>query len=316
MAEPVDWDETDLQRLINDGVGESLTLDYKATAALTPMTESIKKEIGKDVSAFANSAGGTIVYGLVEANHLPKAVEGIDPAVVTREWLDQVITSRIQRRIEGIRINQVLLTGGKVVYVVVVPQSDRAPHMASDNRYYKRFEYQSVPMEEYEVRDISNRAVGPRLSVQISLATNQFDFIDNEPLSNPIQLYASLLNSNPVPAEHAVLQWLIDQRLDGPPPGFINPVDVQLAVGGLAPIACQLWQLNWGVPGKMPIWESMSFALFDSAYQVRVPRGANQYLLGWSAKAPRMAHASGVMVLDVTDNGSAILRDMNMHLQV
>jgi len=58
MAEPVDWEETDLQRLISDGVGESLTLDYKAAAALTPRTESIKKEIGKDVSAFSNSAGG------------------------------------------------------------------------------------------------------------------------------------------------------------------------------------------------------------------------------------------------------------------
>jgi hypothetical protein len=66
----------------------------------------------------------------------------------------------------------------------------------------------------------------------------------------------------------------------------------------------------------MPIWEAMNFALFDSAYQVRVPRGANQYVLGWSAKAPRMAHASGVMILEVADNGSAVLRDMNVHLQV
>lgn len=316
MAEPVDWDETDLQRLISDGVGESLTLDYKAAAALTPRTEGVKKEIGKDVSAFANSAGGTIVYGLAEANHLPTAVEGIDPAVVTREWLDQVITSRIQRRIEGIRINQVVLADGKVVYVVVVPQSDRAPHMASDKRYYKRFEYQSVPMEEYEVRDISNRAVGPLLSVRISLTSNQFDFIDSEPLSKPIQVHANILNSNPVPAEHAVLHWLVDQRLDGAPLGFINRVDVDLSLGGPSPIACHLWQLNWGVPSKMPIWEGMNFALFDSAYQVRVPRGANQYVLGWSAKAPRMTHASGVVVLEVTGNGSAVLRDTNVHLQV
>jgi hypothetical protein len=316
MAEPVEWDETTLQRLISDGVGESLTLDNKAGAALTPRTEGVKKEMGKDVSAFANSAGGTIVYGLAESDHLPTAVEGIDPALVTREWLDQVITSRIQRRIDGVRINQILLADGKVVYVVVVPQSDRAPHMASDKRYYKRFEYQSVPMEEYEVRDVSNRAIGPRLAVQISLASNQVEFIDSEPLSKPIQVRANILNSSPAPAEHAVLHWLVDQRLDGAPPGFTNRVDVHLSLGAPSPVACHLWQLNWGVPGKMPIWEGMNFALFDSAYQVRVPRGASQYILGWSAKAPRMAHGSGVVVLEVRGNGSAELGQTNVHLQV
>lgn len=141
MKEPALWDENDLKELIKDGVGESLTLDYKRAAALTPKTEGVKNEISKDVSAFANSAGGVIVYGITEQGHLPVAIDGMDPNVASREWLDQVIASRIQRRIDGVRINQVRLTSGQVVYVVDIPQSDRTPHMASDKRFYKRFEY-------------------------------------------------------------------------------------------------------------------------------------------------------------------------------
>src|SRR5262245_49653647 len=155
MPDPIDWIEADLQALIANGVTESLVLDYKGAGALLQRSDGVKNEISKDASSFANSAGGTIVYGMTEVGHLPTAIDGIDPAVVTREWLNQVIDSRIQRRIDGLRINQVQLASGLVVYVVVIPQSERAPHMASDHRYYKRSNFQSVMMEEYEVRDVS-----------------------------------------------------------------------------------------------------------------------------------------------------------------
>jgi hypothetical protein len=41
---------------------------------------------------------------------------------------------------------------GRVLYVIEVPESARAPHMAN-HRFYKRFECESLPMEEYEVRE-------------------------------------------------------------------------------------------------------------------------------------------------------------------
>jgi hypothetical protein len=51
---PTTWNQTELQRHINDGVEESLTLDYKAGDALGT-SDGKKKEITKDVSAMANS---------------------------------------------------------------------------------------------------------------------------------------------------------------------------------------------------------------------------------------------------------------------
>jgi predicted HTH transcriptional regulator len=59
------WDQAELERHIKDGVEENLNLDYKAADALGT-SDGKKKEITKDVSAFANSAGGIIIYGIKE----------------------------------------------------------------------------------------------------------------------------------------------------------------------------------------------------------------------------------------------------------
>src|SRR5690349_16195771 len=56
-AEP--WTIDRVQRMIADGIEESLHLDYKAAGALVKRPEK-KSEIVKDVTAFANSDGGVI----------------------------------------------------------------------------------------------------------------------------------------------------------------------------------------------------------------------------------------------------------------
>lgn len=65
----------DLEQLIKNEIQESLTLDYKASASLGRDNER-RKELVKDVSAFANSAGGQIVYGIEEVECKPVRVDG------------------------------------------------------------------------------------------------------------------------------------------------------------------------------------------------------------------------------------------------
>lgn len=174
MSKPSrNWDEADILSLITDGVLESINLDYKSSDALGKLDRQ-KSEISKDVSAFANAAGGTIVYGVSEDGRLPTEIDGgVDATDISKEWLENVINSTIQPRIDDVRINQVALTDhqGRVLYVVEIPQSVGAgPHQARDHRYYKRFNNQSVPMEDYEVRDVMRRSIGPDLfcGVQIT----------------------------------------------------------------------------------------------------------------------------------------------------
>src|SRR6266700_2494506 len=101
MKNPWEWDENDLLQLVNTGAQESVDLEFKASGALQNAGKN-RDEISKDVSAFANSAGGTLIYGMVEnrSTHVADSLDtGSDPNVTTREWLEQVINSKIQQRI-------------------------------------------------------------------------------------------------------------------------------------------------------------------------------------------------------------------------
>ncbi len=167
------WNESRLQKLIESGIEESLTLEYKSAEALD-RGEYRKKEITKDVSAMANAAGGTLIYGICEHSapdkrHLPEKITPVNRNEFPREWVEQIINA-IRPRIDGIVIHSVALSSGDAdaAYVIEIPQSNTA-HQASDHRYYKRFNFQSVPMEDYEVRDVIFREQTPDIHLNFLL---------------------------------------------------------------------------------------------------------------------------------------------------
>ncbi|MDN3669776.1 ATP-binding protein [Echinicola jeungdonensis] len=98
-----DYKISDIQSLIDNEVEESIYLDFKASDALGK-TDGKKKEISKDVASFANSDGGIIIYGIKEENHKANSFTYIDGNEFTKEWLERVINSSIQRRIDEIKI--------------------------------------------------------------------------------------------------------------------------------------------------------------------------------------------------------------------
>lgn len=153
--------------LIKSQAEESIHLEFKAGWALD-VTDYKKKEISKDVSAMANSDGGVVIYGLNEENHKAQSYSFIDGNEFSKEWLEQVINSRIKRRIPDLTIDVIRVQNkiSKSVYVVKVPRSYESPHMAADGRYYKRFNFESMRMEEYEVRDAFNRITETMLKIR------------------------------------------------------------------------------------------------------------------------------------------------------
>ncbi len=85
IALPANFAE--IESFVRNQVPESIHLDYKASPALAPKNGS---EIAKDVSAFANSDGGLLIYGVEEdkGSHLPVRIDaGVDPKW-NREWLE------------------------------------------------------------------------------------------------------------------------------------------------------------------------------------------------------------------------------------
>lgn len=166
-----EWDQETLTQLINDGVEENLNLDYKAAGSLA-RSSGKKKEMTKDVSAMANSAGGAIIYGIAEDTvdrHLPGSLDPVSRTEFSKEWIEQVL-SNIQPRIDDLVIHSIQLDSDEddVVYVVEIPQSNTA-HQAKDHRYYRRYNFQSVPMTDYEIRDVMSRGLHPRVEMRFAL---------------------------------------------------------------------------------------------------------------------------------------------------
>lgn len=302
MKQPWEWEETDLLMLIDGGVKEGIELDYKQCASLDK-TDKKKNEISKDISALANSAGGTIIYGMVEDGHVPIEIdEGYDRSAISKEWLEQVINSRIQRRIDGIRINQIELATGKVVYAVYVPQSSRAPHQAADKRFYKRFNFESIPMEEYEVRDVSRRSESPDLKLTYKVTVAE---------ASSIQLIPIITNESATPAEYVVINIYIDSKLC-----LSNlPSDLNRIEGNGLNISvneelyhCTHLHINHGIPGKLPIFQGTSFRLLNAPLAIEIPN-TGRYIIYWQLMSPKMPSKSGGAFL-VWDGLNPVMVDL------
>ena len=207
-----------LDQLIADQIEESGILEYKAAGALS---RSAKMEITKDVSAFANAGGGTVIYGIAEyrddaKKHLPERYDPVNQREFSREWLDQIV-GQVQPRIDGLEI--VPIHVGPAVsdycYALAIPQGNTA-HQALDLKYYKRRNFESTPMQDYEIRDVMNRTRNPQLEVKIRLS---LAFDDHWYLS------VTATNVSPVIARFVQvsveLPPLINRRLIVDPPGQI-----------------------------------------------------------------------------------------------
>lgn len=175
------WTRERFEQMIAQKIEESYQLDYKSAGALGD-SEKKKDDVTKDVSSFANSNGGMIIYGIKEfedkpRKHLPEKIDAVDGRMFTREWLDQII-GQINPRIEGVRIVPVRVgtEEWQTCYVVEIPKGETA-HQARSLKYYRRYNFEAVPMADHEIRDIMNRRRHPKLEFEVRLHQTQRDSI-------------------------------------------------------------------------------------------------------------------------------------------
>ena len=154
----------DIQELIDNHAEESVHLEFKSADALL-IKENTDKNT-KTQSAFANSDGGVVIYGVIEKNHVASDFSFVDGNKITAEKIS-LLARYVQPSIEGLAIYPIRKDDDlmKSIYVVKVPKSDKAPHMAKDHKYYKRNNVESIPMEDFDVKDVMNRIQNPQLGI-------------------------------------------------------------------------------------------------------------------------------------------------------
>jgi hypothetical protein len=232
MAEPWQWGISDIMRMISDRVQESLTLDYKASAALARESRATS-DLSKDVSSFANSEGGTLIYGVTQdSENYPKALDvGVETATISAEWIGQIVDSRISPGIRGYRITRIDLSPGKALFIVHVAQSDTA-HMADDNRYYRRSDCRSVPMDDYQVRDVMGRSKTSDFRLDLRLA------------SGGTKLFVYGENFAPVPVPYYAAYIYLGEGSRASHPNLGAPVRCSVELQGPGTVMCDAFQLR------------------------------------------------------------------------
>ena len=139
-------DFSDIERIVNNKLSESKSLDYKREINLEKGDE---KNILYDIASFANSDGGILVFGVSESkdsdgknNGLPDEIIGLNIDNFDKLILkiEDLIHSSIEPNIPNITI-KVLSNKDKNVLLIAIPKPIGLPRMVTynnSNKFYKR----------------------------------------------------------------------------------------------------------------------------------------------------------------------------------
>jgi hypothetical protein len=146
--------EADVTALIQNQVREGRTIEYKLT--LPGGTDSDKKEFLADVSSFANSAGGDILYGVAATDGQPTAITPLPGFNADADTLrlENMLRTGLDPRIPGLRTKAIPVTGGSI-FLVRVPKSWASPHRVSvgdASRFFSRSSAGKFSMDTDEIR--------------------------------------------------------------------------------------------------------------------------------------------------------------------
>lgn len=123
-----------LQELIDNKIFENKELEYKDYSFVGgKMTDKHKDKFVKEIAAFANTNGGTIIVGMQEdENRLPIKLSGAGFSIKEFDnWLSsfrQLILSRIRPHLHGVECVPIEVDNSNIAIVISVPKSYARPH--------------------------------------------------------------------------------------------------------------------------------------------------------------------------------------------
>jgi hypothetical protein len=164
----------------NRSLEETVTFDAKKEIPAKNI------ETAKDVSALANTGGGVLLYGVDEDTNGRPTV--LSPLLLEgqRERIDQIIRTSVDE-VPGFKISVIETENddSRGYLIVVVPPSDRAPHMVvvkDERRFYGRGETGNYVLSQSEVARLYERRRGVALNILpvLEKAIEDAPLADNE----------------------------------------------------------------------------------------------------------------------------------------
>ncbi|RQS69907.1 AlbA family DNA-binding domain-containing protein [Burkholderia seminalis] len=190
-------------------IAESVSLEFKSGRMLDKLTSDVRSELVKDVTAFANAGGGTIVIGIGEDrsgnSNTASKFEVVSNTQVSVDQLGSIVKSNSDPVFGAFEIRELRHDGGRI-FVIEIEQGDTAHQSKCDKRYYQRTGTSSEAMYDFAIRDVMNRRT--RASVTIEFEIERLDNPSNA--GQPIyRIIPFLRNDGNVTARHWALYFYL-----------------------------------------------------------------------------------------------------------
>lgn len=165
--------QADVEQYIAGREPEGLYLDFKRGASLTLGSNEARTELVKDCTGFANAAGGVIIYGVAEELvDGAMTAGGLDPvadARATRDWIGEVLRSNTSPPLARFHVSELPQPGGGRVVAIEIEAAGTAHQSLRDHKYYQRAGAATVPMVDFQIRDVMARRTKAEATVHLRL---------------------------------------------------------------------------------------------------------------------------------------------------
>lgn len=215
-----------IDNLIAGGVGESISLEYKAE--LYGDREADKREFLKDISALANTQGGYLLIGIEEGAEATLCVTGrVFDSDSTILRYENMLRTGLDPRHTSIRIKSIDHPAGKLL-VFFVPRSVDRPHRVvsfNTNRFYAR---NSAGVYEPDTRELRNMFLSAgEYSARIrTFRAERLSYLRSEYPPLPIRFERGFMLAHIVPADFDEDAAIIDiQAVAKAEPTGFRPYD-------------------------------------------------------------------------------------------
>lgn len=146
--------EADLLRLINEKVPESKQIEYKRE--LPDGSDKGTVNFLRAVTAFANTQGGDLLYGIEAKDGIPVR---LSPLTLTSndqilQKFENLCRDGVEPRLTGVQYHFVSLKGGGSALVVRIPKSWSAPHRVSTGNHAHFYGRNSAGAYQLDVAEL------------------------------------------------------------------------------------------------------------------------------------------------------------------
>jgi len=191
----------EIKSLVENSVCENKCLEYKQELHID--SDSDKKEFLADISSFANSNGGDMIFGIVEdeKEKIPTNIIGIEyenEDTLIRK-LEDFIRQSIQPIILNIEYKVIDLEKNKCILIIRIPQSIIAPHRVEYKghcKFYTRNNKGKYQMDVSELRMAFNSSIDLEKRIEEYKLSRCYELIANR--------YGNLISDSPIFVIHYI----------------------------------------------------------------------------------------------------------------